>query len=59
VARLSDTLRKVLEQKDVQDALVRANSLAAWQTAQEYRAGVEADRRMYSDLLPAIGVRGN
>ena len=59
VGRLSEALRKVLGQTDVQEALVRANSLAAWQTAQEYKAGVEADRRMYSELLPAIKVKGN
>mgnify|MGYP003577048863 FL=1 len=59
VTRLSEALRKVLAQTEVQEALVRANSLAAWQTPQEYRAGVEADRRMYSELLPAIRVKGN
>ncbi len=59
VTRLSEALRKVLAQTEVQEALVRANSLAAWQTPQEYRAGVEADRRMYSELLPAIRIKGN
>jgi tripartite-type tricarboxylate transporter receptor subunit TctC len=59
VARLSDTLHKVLEQKDVQEALVRANSIAAWQTPEDFRAGLMADEQMYAELLPSIGVRKN
>jgi tripartite-type tricarboxylate transporter receptor subunit TctC len=59
VARLSQALQEVLAQKDLQDALVRANSIAAWQTPQEFRAGLVADQKMYAQLLPAIGVRGD
>ncbi len=59
VARLSEALHSVLEQKEVQDALVRANSIAAWQTPEAFRAGLIADEKMYAQLLPAIGVRGN
>ena len=59
MAKLSDGLHKVLEQKDVQEALVRANSIATWQTPEQFRKGVQADYKMYTELLPAIGIRGN
>jgi len=59
VARLSDALHAVLARKEVQDTLVRANSIAAWQTPEIFRAGLAADEKMYAQLLPAIGVRGN
>jgi tripartite-type tricarboxylate transporter receptor subunit TctC len=59
VARLSETLRGIVEQKDMQDALVRANSIAAWQTADAFRAGLSGDEKMYARLLPSIGVRMN
>lgn len=59
VARLTETLHKVMEQDAVKEALARANSVAIWQTAVEYRSAVAADRKMYSELLPAIGVRGS
>ena len=59
VGRLSNALQQVLAQPAVHEALVRANSLPAWQTGTEYRAAIAADRKMYADLLPAIGVRGS
>lgn len=59
VARLSETLHAALRSKEVQDALVRANSIAAWQTPEDFRAGLAADEKMYAQLLPAIGVRRN
>lgn len=59
MARLSETLQKVLQQKEVHEALQRANSIPAWQTPEEFRQGIAADRAMYSELLPAIGIRGN
>ncbi|MDA7416051.1 tripartite tricarboxylate transporter substrate binding protein [Xenophilus arseniciresistens] len=59
VAKLSGALRSVLTQKEVQDALVRANSIAAWQPPQAFRTALAADERMYAQLLPAIGVRRN
>jgi tripartite-type tricarboxylate transporter receptor subunit TctC len=57
MARLSDALRKVLADKTVQDEVLRANSIASWQTPEEFRAGMQADQKMYSELLPAIGVK--
>ncbi len=57
--RLSDALHKVLEQPEVQDAFVRANSIAAWQTPEDFRAGLLADQKMYAELLPSIGVNRN
>ncbi|MFT3776926.1 MAG: tripartite tricarboxylate transporter substrate binding protein [Ottowia sp.] len=59
LSRLSDALRQVLEQKDVQDAFVRANSIASWQAPDAFRKALEADRKTYAELLPAIGIRGN
>lgn len=59
VTKLSDALREVLAQKEVQDALVRANSIAAWQPPQAFRTALAADEKMYAQLLPAIGVRRN
>ncbi len=57
--KLSDALRQVLQQQDVKDALARANSVPSWQTPADYRRGLEADKKMYAELLPAIGIRGN
>ena len=58
-AKLSDTLRTILADKTVQDELIRANSIAAWQTPETFRAGILADQKMYGELLPAIGVKQN
>ena len=57
VARLSDALRRIVSDKGVQEEIQRANSIAAWQTPDEFRAGMQADLKMYSELLPAIGVK--
>lgn len=59
LARLSDALKKILTDKTVQDEILRANSIASWQTPEEFRAGMLADQKMYSELLPAIGVKNN
>ncbi|HYP71589.1 MAG TPA: tripartite tricarboxylate transporter substrate binding protein [Variovorax sp.] len=59
VAKLSEALHNVLAQKEVQDALVRANSIAAWQPPEAFRTALAADEKMYAQLLPAIGVRRN
>lgn len=59
VAKLSEALHNVLAQKEVQDALVRANSIAAWQPPEAFRTALAADKKMYAQLLPAIGVRRN
>jgi tripartite-type tricarboxylate transporter receptor subunit TctC len=59
VARLTETLRKILADKSVQEEFLRANSIASWQTPEEFRAGLLADQKMYSELLPAIGVAKN
>ena len=59
MARLSDALHTALARKDVQEAVNRANSIAAWQTPEEFRTSVLADQKMYAELLPAIGIRGN
>ncbi|QNN58223.1 tripartite tricarboxylate transporter substrate binding protein [Diaphorobacter ruginosibacter] len=57
--RLAQSLQKVLEQRDVQDALARANSTAAWQAPQEFVQNIDADRRLYAELLPAMGIKEN
>jgi len=59
MSRLSEAVHLVLEQQDVKDTLARANSVAAWQAPDDYRRSLAADRKMYADLLPAIGIRGN
>ncbi|MCJ0762573.1 Bug family tripartite tricarboxylate transporter substrate binding protein [Variovorax terrae] len=56
MARLSEALRKILADKSVQEEFLRANSIASWQTPEEFRLGLQADQKMYSELLPAIGV---
>ena len=50
---------QVLQQQDVKDALARANSVPSWQAPDEYRRSLDADRKLYAELLPAIGIRGN
>lgn len=59
MSRLSEALHQVLDQKDVQSAFVRANSIASWQAPDVMRKALEADRKTYAELLPAIGIRGN
>jgi len=59
VARLSDALRKVVNDRAVQEEFLRANSIAAWQSPEEFRQGMQSDQKMYEELLPAIGVRRN
>lgn len=59
VTRMSDALRKALETKSVQDSMVRANTIAAWMPADEYGKALLNDQKMYAELLPAIGIRGN
>lgn len=56
---LSEAVHQVLQQQDVKDALARANSIPAWQTPAEFRQNMETDRKLYAELLPAIGIRGN
>ncbi len=57
--RLAGSLHEVLEQQDVQDALARANSTAAWQAPREFVQNIDADRRLYAELLPAMGIKEN
>lgn len=59
VAKLSETLRAIMADKGVQEDLIRANSIAAWQTPEAFRAGLLNDQKMYAELLPAIGVKPN
>jgi len=56
---LSEAVHQVLQQQDVKDALARANSIPSWQTPAEFRQNMETDRKLYAELLPAIGIRGN
>lgn len=59
IQKLAGALQKVLAQKDVQDALTRANSIAAWQTPDEFVQNIDADRRLYAELLPSMGIKDN
>ena len=59
LTRLTDALQKVMTDKAVQEEILHANSIASWQTPEEFRAGMLADQKMYSELLPAIGVQKN
>jgi tripartite-type tricarboxylate transporter receptor subunit TctC len=54
VSRLSGALQTALQDPRIREALVRGNSIASYQTAADYRAGVAADRKMYVELLPQI-----
>ncbi|MBY4599142.1 tripartite tricarboxylate transporter substrate binding protein [Ottowia caeni] len=59
VSQMSNALRKALETKSVQDALARANTIAAWMPPEEYGKALLNDQKMYAELLPTIGIRGN
>ncbi len=59
IQKLTGALQKVLAQKDVQDALTRANSIAAWQTPDEFVQNIDADRKLYAELLPSMGIKDN
>ena len=59
MSRLSTATHQVLQEQDVKEALARANSVPAWQTPDQYRSNLAADRKLYAELLPAIGIRGN
>ena len=59
MAKLTEGLEKVLQQKPVQDALIRANSIASWQTPEQFRQATAADYKMNAELLPSIGIRGS
>lgn len=57
--RLAQALQQVLSDKDIQDALLKANSVASWQSPEEFRRGLMADQKFYGKLLPEIGIKGN
>ncbi len=57
--RLSDALHKTLQNKEVQDSLVRANTIAAWSPPDDFRKALLEDQKMLAELLPAIGIQGN
>lgn len=59
VSQMGNALRKALETKSVQDALARANTVAAWMPPEEYGKALLNDQKMYAELLPTIGIRGN
>jgi len=59
VTRLGDALKATVEAQDVQETLARGNSLAAWQPPEVWRNAVAADREMYAQLLPVIGLATN
>lgn len=59
MSRLSNSLHKVLQQREVQEALARANSVVDWQPPDEFRRLLADDRKMYAELLPSIGITTN
>jgi len=59
MAKLTTAVHQIMEMEDVKKTLARANSVAAWQTPDAFRSNLEADRKLYAELLPAIGIRGN
>jgi len=59
VVRLGDALKTTVEAQDVQETLARGNSLAAWQAPEVWRDAVAADREMYAQLLPVLGLTTN
>lgn len=56
VQALSRQLGEIVAEKDFAEALGRANCVAAWQAAADYKAALEADTATYAALLPVIGV---
>ncbi len=59
VDKLADALRRTVEDKTVQQAFQKANSVGSWQTPEAFRAGLLNDQKMYATLLPEIGVQKN
>lgn len=57
--KLSAALEKVVASETFQKDVNRANSVASWQTPENYRKGVRNDQKTYGVLLPQIGVKGN
>jgi tripartite-type tricarboxylate transporter receptor subunit TctC len=57
--KLSEALRKTVEDESVKQAFRRANSVASWQSPEAFRKGLLSDQKMYSTLLPEIGVQRN
>lgn len=57
--KLSQALEKVVSSQKFQDEIGRANSVALWQSPEEYKRGILIDQKMYGELLPKIGVKAN
>ena len=57
--KLANALQKALETKELQDAMVRANTIAAWTPPEDFKKAILSDQKMLAQLLPAIGIRGN
>lgn len=56
--RLEQALHQVLTAKDIQAVMLKSNSVASWQSPEEFRRGLLADQKFYRQLLPAIGIQG-
>ncbi len=54
MARLSATLQKALADPELAKALLRGNSIASYQSPEDYKTSVAADRKMYAELLSVI-----
>lgn len=57
VEQLSQALEKVLADPEVNQQFHKANAIASWQPSSVFLRSVELDRKFYSELLPAIGIK--
>jgi tripartite-type tricarboxylate transporter receptor subunit TctC len=57
VEKLSQVLEKVLADPEVNQQFHKANAIASWQPPPVFLRSVELDRKFYSELLPAIGIK--
>jgi len=59
VQRLSEALYAVTQDRETQEAFARFASVVSWQAPDDWRNGLIADRKMYGELLSAIGITAN
>ena len=54
MAHLSDALQKALADPALAKAFLQGNSIASYQTPEDYKTNIVVDRKMYGELLSAI-----
>lgn len=54
MARLSEALQKALADPDLAKSFLQGNSVASYQAPADYKINIEADRKMYGELLATM-----